>query len=237
MVGFFSGRVVFKRKELLKLLVASFIAGFIISFRDWGEGSVVDVSRGLEVLLFSSLIAVIIIFLRVAFQKFVAFKLGYEFDYDLSRFGLALSILITFLSYGFVPFISPFKLEIREVKRLRLGSFRGGLNYKDLAVISMAGSLFSVLLMLLVKPVFLFSNNFFVFKIIVLNAALSVSSLFPVPETEGFNIFYYRRWLGVFVLSFTAFYFFLIIFFGFFSYFVSLVLASITTYFYVKNFD
>ncbi len=226
-----------KKGEVIRLVIASIVTGFVMSFWNWGSGSAIDVAYGLMVLLFSIMIALIIIFLRTAVQKLLAYKLGYNVNYDLSRWGLAASIFITFMTNGVVPFISPTGMIIDENKRLRLGSFRGGLKYSDLAKISLAGPLVSVLLMILVKPIAMISQNYLILKIIQINAALSFFMLLPIPDTEGFHVFYYRRWLWLFSISFVAFYFALILFMGVFSYVVAILLAAFVTLIYVNEFE
>mgnify|MGYP001229525742 CR=1 FL=1 len=46
------------------------------------------------------------------------------------------------------------ELKVKESKRLRLGAFRYGLNLQDLAIIALAAPVSTILLMLIIKPIF-----------------------------------------------------------------------------------
>jgi hypothetical protein len=120
---------------------------------------------------------------------------------------------------------------------MRLGAFRVGMNTVDLALISLAATVVCVLAMILVKPLWLFSNSLLAKKIVATTAAIAIGGLIPITNSDGFRMLYYRRWLWVWVLLFTIIYFILILIGGIFSYVVAFVLGTIGLLVYLKFLD
>lgn len=212
--------------ELLHTLITAVSVGFILSFRDWGTTEV-DINMGLTSLIISSAIAFAVILLRIWAQRRIALRLGYFTKYTIGKYTLPISIFLAFFTQGLLPYVSGGQMRIKESKRLRLGAFRHGLNYGDLALIGLAAPMVSVILMLLIKPIYLVSQDFFIQKILIVNAALAFFGLIPIRGAEGFDLFYYRRWLWVMVVVFVSVYFSLILLAGVFSYVIAFIMAII----------
>ncbi len=231
-----AANIKFQKKEIISLLISSVVIAFVLSWRDWGDQTV-DVSVGLTSLIVSFIVAIAIILLRVAVQKILALREGYFLTYKIHKWGLAGSIFLAFFLNGAVPYVTSGELTIKESHRLRLGSFRYGLNYKDLAKIAIAGAAVCVLLMIIVKPIYLLTQNLLIYKIIQVSGAIAFFSLIPIPGSGGFDIFYYRRWLWVLVTAFVGTYFALILYAGLFSYIITTFIAVFATIVYVKQID
>ncbi len=223
-------------KELLHVLISSFFIGVVISFRDWGTQSI-DVAAGLESLIISAVVAFAIILLRVMAQKWIALKYGLLTTYTIGKYTLPISIFLAFFLNGFVPFTAAGEIRFKESKRLRLGQFRYGLNYQDMAIISLAGPVLCILLMFIIKPIYMVSENFFIYRIIEVIGYVAFWGLFPINGNEGWHIFYYRRWLWITTFVFVGVYFFLIVAAGVFSYVVAGVLAIIAMWVYQSHFN
>ncbi len=219
------------RKEVLAVFASSLAAGFVLSFRSWGDP--VDVSVGLQNLLFAIIISFLIIFLRVFLQKFYAERMaGYSAVYSVHRWGLPASIFLAFFTNGFLPYVAPGALTLR-VSRNRAGSFRRGPNFDEVSLVAVFGVLASVIVVVLVRP-FLVAGYSWASSVTFYAAAIGFFGLIPIPGSEAFVLFYHSRSLWVFVISFTLFYFLLVLYGGLISFLIATVLASVITYFYVK---
>lgn len=212
-------------KEILAMFISSLVIGFIINFRPWFKAGKVELSFFLISFIAAVLSAFAIIMIRVWAQKFIALKLGYITTYTVHKYSLPASIFIMFFINGLIPFVSPGELKIKESKRLRLGSFRYGLSYQDIAIIGLAAPVSTILLMLLIKPIFLITNNILVDRIIQSAAAITFFGMMPIAGQEGFSALYYRRWLYVMSITFIIIYFLLILTSSVFSYIVAAVIA------------
>ncbi|MBD3209099.1 hypothetical protein GF367_01615 [Candidatus Woesearchaeota archaeon] len=211
-------------KELLAMLLTAAVIGFVMSFRDWGQDTI-DVTQGVTTLIVASVTAFTLILLRTAAQKWIALKMGYLTTYTFHKYALPASFFLAFFLNGLLPYVSPGNLHIQASKRLRLGTFRYGLNYEDLALISLAAPAVCVLLMILVKPIYLATNNILIHEVVQTTAAVAVFGLLPINGQEGFNLIYFRRWLWVITFMFVGVYFLLILATSVFSYVIAVIVA------------
>lgn len=219
-------------RELIHMFISAVGVGVIINFRSWIKMGQVAVDYMLTSFLVSALAALAIIMLATVVKKKLAYRQGYLTTYVVHRWGLPASFFLMIFLNGLVPYVSPGELRYKESKRLRLGAFRYGLNYVDLAVTSIAGPLTCVLLMLLVKPVYLATNNMLIHKIIEVSAAIAVFGQVPIIGSDGWYQMHYRRWVWVITTSFVLFYFLLILATGVFSYVIAAILAIVALIIY-----
>ncbi|MFP4523729.1 MAG: hypothetical protein ACLFO2_00230 [Candidatus Woesearchaeota archaeon] len=227
----------FTLKELVAMLVTALSIGFIVNLLDWIRQGEVTVSYLLWTFLAVAGASFAVIMLRTVAQKWLALRLGYLTRYTAHKYGLPISIFLALFLKGIIPYVAPGHLRITESKRLRLGAFRYGLNYKHLASIGIAAPAACVLLMIPLKPIALATDSILITKILQATAAIAFFGLIPINGQEGFHILYYRRWLWVFVTIFVGVYFLLILLGGVFSYVVAAILAFAATWFYKRTYD
>jgi len=193
----------FSRAEFWPFMIAVVFSGFILSFRKWGTDSF-NASAGITNLLLYSILFLIIYFLFIAAQKYVASYMGYNCYVDIWYYGPVVGLLITFMSYGFFPFLYLGNVTLKEDPGLRLGKYRHYLNMKDLMYVGLAGPIFIVLLLVLVVHPLYFLTNAPIFKDVTIAATwiLLFSSL-PLPKTNGINILMKSRiiWIIYFIVS------------------------------------
>ena len=229
------GKVTYK--ELFSIVIVSFFIGIIMNVYFWyKQGSMLLTDMVLS-FIFTFLAALIIFLIRLWAQKKVAAKKGYITAYTIHKYTLPASIFLTLFFYGFIPYVSTGDLKITISKRLRLGSFRYGLNYKDLALIGLAAPVSTILLMILIKPIYLATGNGFIHSFVQTAAAITICGLLPINGQEGFSIFFYRRWLYVIAITFAVVYFFLILAAGVFSYVVAAIIALLMFWIYQQEFN
>lgn len=193
----------FDDREVTTFLVISVLSGFILSFRKWGTDSF-DAGVGLSNLALFSFIFFVLFFIFIYTQKVFAFLVGTQAKLVVWRYGPPLGVLVTMLSYGFVPFVFLGGVELKEIPRLRLGKFRHQFTITNLAVVGVSGPLVLILLSLLVFfPLFLFSGSYFWFEFVKISSLILVMSALPFPSLNGINLLLKSRslWLAFFVYA------------------------------------
>ena len=201
----------FSRKEFIELFWTSLAFAFILSFRKWGVGKQVDVGAGLLNLFLALLFVLAAMLIHVCCQKIVAIKLGYKATYSYWLNGIFLSMLLVFMSVGFIVFILPGAVLIEHIPQLRLGKFRYGTNLKDVARVALAGPISHILAVMFAGVFyFVFGKNEWIFVFMVVNLFLAVYSMLPIPKidiptkmdsgSDGLGMFFFSRTLYVLVL-------------------------------------
>ncbi len=236
----------FSKKENLHIWVSAIIFAFILNFRKWGEGTF-DLSQGISNLIFAFIVVVIGMYFHISIQKIIAVYLGYKAEHSFWLNGLLLCLVIAFMSNGFIPLLFFGTIKVEHLEKLRLGKFRYGLNYRDLAVTSVAGPIASLLLVLITAFFYLPTEAPALLRIININLALAFFALLPIPTvkaarlgeggTAGFNILYYSRALYVFCLASVIVYYLLITIAKFSSLIVAFIFAGMCTYVFIKRIE
>jgi len=199
----FNRAFTFSRKEFWPFIVSVIFSGFVLSFRKWGTTQF-NAVEGMSNLILYTILFMIIYFLFIAAQKYVAAYMGYECTTDIWYYGPVIGLLITFMTYGVIPFLYLGNVKLKEDYNLRLGKFRYYLNIKDLMYVGIAGPIFVILLLLFIVQPMYFATNAPIFKDITIAASwiLLFSSL-PLPKTNGMNVLLKSRiiWLIYFIFS------------------------------------
>jgi hypothetical protein len=193
----------FSRKEFWPFMVAVVFSGFILSFRKWGTTQF-DAVSGVSNLILYSILFMIIYFLFIAAQKYVATYMGYECTLELWYYGPVVGLLITFMTYGYVPFLYLGNVKLKEDYNLRLGKFRYYLNIKDLMYVGITGPMFIILfLILIIHPLYFITKAPIFQNVIVASTWIMLFSSLPLPKTNGINVLLKSRviWLTYFLFS------------------------------------
>ncbi len=188
----------FTREEVRDIFIIAIVFGFIISFRDWGEDTF-NAITGIENLLKGFLIAGIALFFKFGFQKAFALKRGYQIEFKVWGIGLFLGVLITLVSRGHLMLLLPAGVVLFHMGGMRLGRFRYGLNMFDVALVSLMGPVANIILAIIWKLLLLVApENIFFAKAFLVNVTLAVTSILPIPFTDGGNTFFGSRTLWAF---------------------------------------
>ena len=174
------------------LAVVTLILGFIASFRYWGVDEF-SFQTGLNNFISSVLIVALSVITHLFVQRFIALKKGYRVDYKRWNIGLAIGLILVFLSNGFVMFLAIGGIVIHQFRRKRVGLFRGGMRYDDLALISFFGPLTNLVLAILFKTLVFLPNTVLIDKLVMINIWIALFALLPIPPMAGANIFYSSR--------------------------------------------
>ena len=133
-------------QEWLALLITALVAGFCLSFNDWGDKTF-DLAAGLQNLAFDIVAVFLLLGVHVLAQKVTGIFYGVKVVYDKYALGLLIGVFITFLSFGYWPLFITGYLTYTAIPNLRIGKFRATFPKKwEMALIAVAGPLASILL-------------------------------------------------------------------------------------------
>ncbi|MBI2658074.1 hypothetical protein HYX08_05265 [Candidatus Woesearchaeota archaeon] len=189
----------FTQHELRGLVISILIIAFIISFKEWGTASF-DLRAGLYNLFNSVLIVALSILVHDLGQRMWGLAIGYRIEFRMWTFGLIIALVAAFISNGNLWLIVPGGFMLHLIPGHRLGWYRYGINYFGQAMVALAGPLFSLMLIILLKVIGIFSYNPLIQKAIVFNVIYAITSLIPIPPLDGSKIYFGSRMLYAFTV-------------------------------------
>ena len=197
----------FSSQELFRILIVSLIFGVMLSFKKWGEGSVVDYNLGLENLAIFSILSFVALLIHFSVEKIYACNKGIQNEYKTNPYVLGAGLYITLLFNGFLFFLAPGYLKVETKKEKRVGKWRYRSYFTEYSVMAMSGIIANLILAGLLIG---FVSNSMVSNFIVVNLMVAAFSLLPIPFTDGFHIFcasiYHYVFIIVFSLTFSTFF-------------------------------
>lgn len=193
----------FTKYEARGFAISILVISFIISFDKWGTGGVFDVSAGLLSLLAAVLIVGISILVHDAGQRIWGLAIGYRIEFKMWTLGLIVALVAAFLNNGRIPYlwlIVPGGFLMHHLAGHRLGWFRYGINYFGQAMVALAGPLFTLMLIILLKILHAFIPSLLIQEAIRFNVIYMVTNLLPIPPLDGSKIFFGSRMTYAFVM-------------------------------------
>lgn len=187
----------FTAYEIRGLLVSILAIAFIISFKEWGTASF-DFKTGLFNLFNSILIVALSILVHDMGQRLWGLAIGYRIEFRMWTFGIIAALIAAFLSNGNIWLIVPGGFMVHLLAGHRLGWFRYNINYLGQGLVALAGPVFSLMLIILLKLIGIFTYNPLIQKAIVFNVIYAITSLIPIPPLDGSKIYFGSRMLYAF---------------------------------------
>ena len=172
--------------------LTSFLAAIILFFQTWRTVEF-GLQSGSSYLVFIFLFILIILSISFKLQKLIARKLGYDLNYRPNTNVMLISVLLGFVfkGYLFLLFLGDSHLELKT--HIRLGKFRPDIHVKDLAVISIVGPAFTMVLALIISAINSAANNLFFHEAVKICLFFSLFMLMPCPNNLGLNIFLWNK--------------------------------------------
>ncbi len=189
----------FTAYELRGMIISILVIGFIISFKEWGTATF-DVYIGISNLIVAIFIVSVSFLVHDAGQRIWGLAIGYRVEFQMWGFGLLIAIIAAFLSNGSIWLIIPAGFMIHHLAGHRLGYFRYGLNYFGQAMVALAGPLFTLMLIILLKILYALSPSDFLHKAIMFNVVYAITSMLPIPPMDGSKVYFGSRMLYAFVM-------------------------------------
>ncbi len=184
----------FRESEFYPLVLTCLAFGFIFSINFPGEDF--RVLSWIGYFFLATILAFLTFFFRISLQKIVGIELGYLVRFQVWWEGVIASIILSLLSFGYLPFIFAGGTTSTFMTRQRIGKFFYGFNFEENAQIASWGlwanltlaTAFGILL-------YVFQESFFFRTGMMMNLFMGVSMLLPLPRFDGIQIFFGSRFL------------------------------------------
>ena len=202
-----SGYFRYSKQELVGLIAAIIVTGFVFSFKDWGVEQF-ELTTGLQNLAIVCLIAAITFFFRISFQKIYGVSQGHRAEFKIWWMGLLIALIVAFFSFGRIPLVLIGGTVVAFMIRQRLGEYRYGISYWVNGATAYWGVMGNLVLAILFAVGLYFApGSYFFNKGLLLNLIMGVGALIPIPQLDGLNIYMGARFLyytGVVLVLLTA---------------------------------
>lgn len=176
----------FSREELVSVLITASVAGFVLSFRDWGEPFSILV--GLSNFLFKGIAAFCLLWVHIAVQKVAGIYYAVRVRYAHYSLYLLVGVFLTMLSNGWVPFFITGQNEYRAIHNLRVGKFRGTMAKDwEIGASAAAGALASLLLAIPFSLLHQTTGLPFFRSLTVITIMIAILSMLPFPLLDIVN--------------------------------------------------
>jgi len=193
----------FTKHEARGFLIAILIISFIVSFDKWGSGNIFDPASGFFNFLAALLIVALSVLVHDAGQRIWGLAIGYKIEFKMWTFGLILGLIAAFLNNGRIPYlwlILPGGFMIHHMAGHRLGWFRYGINYFGQAMVALAGPLFTLMLIILLKILNSIVPSPIIGEAIKFNVIYLITNLLPIPPLDGSKMFFGSRMAYAFLM-------------------------------------
>jgi len=187
----------FSRDEFKGLVIAIIILGFCFGFDDGQE--TFRLAYWLFNLVNSLLLMTLTVLVNISGMKIYGLYRGYKVEFKPWYLGLGITLIATILSNGSLWWIMlPGGLVVHHMAGHRIGKFRYGINYYELAWISFAGSLANIILATIIKNIELYLpalviNAEFLSTVFIVNWVYAFFMFLPIPPLPGTNMLYASR--------------------------------------------
>ncbi|MEK6808825.1 MAG: hypothetical protein AABY14_04015 [Nanoarchaeota archaeon] len=188
---------IFTPSEIRGILVTILVIGFIISFREWGDGRI-DIAKGIINLFSAILITGIYLFIHESTHRITALYVGLKAEYKPWTFGLLFGIIITFLTNGRAWILLPGGVIFHHLAGHRIGWWRYDIAVVTIGMLSLWGSLASLFFAIFLKIFHSIIPLPIIQKAMLLNIALALFTMLPIPPLNGSKVFYGGRLIYVF---------------------------------------
>ncbi len=214
----------FSRSEKRVIIISIILLGFLFSFKQWGTDRF-DILFGIGNWLRASIVAAVSLLIMILVKKLVANKYGTEIEYriwSIKRYGFSpssklpkkilgsevnsialgiiLPLILIFITNGSLIFAGVGITLFLSNAALRLGRKYQYLSEFEVAMMSLAGPLTSLLLAMIFKIVGFSGVTFDLF--VKMNFYLAFFSMLPLPNFDGIRIFFASRFLYILIFAF-----------------------------------
>lgn len=183
----------FTGEELRALIFGIVVMAIIFSFNEWGDKAF-DLGVGLKNLFNALLIATLSLVVHHSMQRVAALYAGFKFEYRYWMYGLLIGLIVAFVSRGNLMFLAPGGIIAYHMAGHRLGAFRYGLNYWNMALAVLSGPLANIALAVIFKLLlYVFPHNVLLSHALVFNLLLAVFTMLPIPPLDGSHLMFASR--------------------------------------------
>jgi len=191
----------FSKQEIEAAIISVCLLAFIVSFQEWG-GQTFELGTGLFNLFIAIIIVGFVLGTQIIVTKLQSLKVGYRAEFKIWWYGLAIGLILVFLTRGKLWFLAPGGFFFHHLATHRLGWFRYGLNMKETAISCLAGS-FATLMIAVVARLLLFvmPESIILGKILTFSLWIALFSMLPFAPLTGSRVFFFSRLTYFFILG------------------------------------
>jgi hypothetical protein len=182
----------FSLEELKWLFISIPIMAFIVGFDDGRDTWNALYWVGNYLLC---LIAVTIaVFAHEFAHRVTGLEQGYKVTFKPFFYGLIAGLILSFMSYGKIIFLAYGNVFLNILEKHRLGYFRYQLGYFHMGAVALMGPLTNMCIAILFTLVPIVPSSLAA-KIVWVNILFAITSMLPIPGTDGLQVLFASRWL------------------------------------------
>jgi hypothetical protein len=178
----------FSKLEFREFLIVAVIVGLALGFDD-GQPTF-ELMHWLVNLAICIGIAFFTVMVHISAQKGMSLLKGYMLEYKLFLYGVLGGALVSLVSFGRIVLFPAFELIFSHHEGLRLGRFRYGLNFFEMATVVMMGPIANFLLAIVLKILYSVFPSFILYNALKLNVLYAIANMLPIPKTAGSYLFF-----------------------------------------------
>ncbi len=180
----------FTREEWQWFTFSCIAVGFFLAFRNWGSEGTPDIGYGLGITALTIAMVAVSLWAQLSFQRILSLVLGYKPVYEINFIVIMVSLMITVLTNGIIPPALAGWQRYSDIPRYRLGKWPPMYNTIPIAWVNASGLFLNLFLAVLGKIVSLGFQNTVLDKFIMVNLALAVFGILPLPFNPGIHVLY-----------------------------------------------
>lgn len=224
------------KQETLLFALAIGLSSFVMAFRSYGTRWF-DIDKAILDLLIYLVLFSVIYFIFIISQKFVAIKMGYIPEFKLWSYGPLLSLLVTFMSFGLIPYLYFGAIELKTSDKTRMGFEYKHVVMRDLNWVGLTGPIaVSLVAVLILEPLYFFTRLPEIQTTLYVTALILVFTMIPTPYSNGANILLGRKAWWFIMLFYAIIALVLVNVIGFLSFLLAFIiglLLTIPAYYYL----
>ena len=189
----------FSPEETKGLALSIIVLSFAIGFND--GTATFQLGHWLLNFLDCILVITLSILVRETAHRIFSIRSGHKAEFKVWPVGLGIALAASVLSYGKLPILVYGGFLLSYVPRQRLGYFRYGLSFGNMATVAMWGNLSSLLLALFFKIAYTIVPNPLIKLAILVNIMMACLNMLPIPPLTGSVMFFASRTYYIFALA------------------------------------
>ncbi len=201
----------FSPKEIKSMVIAILVLGLVVGFNDGRDKFIAPLWL---MNLFNSIVVVALaVLVRESARRISGLKFAHKVEMKLWLVGLGIALIASLISNGKLWFLAYGGMVVSLMPKQRIGSFRYGISYHDMAGMAYA-AVFANLALAGIFRMLSFLPSPLIDLSIKVNVLFAILNMIPIPPLDGSVIFFGSRGGYIFSLALTAAYSVLILYTG-----------------------
>lgn len=176
------------RKEWTALLVTSVVIGVVFGLIRHQDGDVFSFSLAAQRFAFGTIAGFALLGMHVVIQKLSGIFFGIKVEYDKYNLGLLIGMLLSFLSFGYLPLFVTGYLTYTSIPNLRIGKFRATLPKRwECSLIAASGIVASLLITIPLNLLQIVTGAQIIHQLVVISILIALYAMLPIPILQTPN--------------------------------------------------